>query len=691
MKHSPKKGQTLVEFALTLPILLMLIFGVMEFARLFHAWMMIQNAAREAARYAVTGNYNDTYRTLSCTSGFDNDFYNHWGKDCDPDNEDDLGLLDDYARVPSIEDRAVEAAPGLAIDPSLNGNDLGLSDQPGWFNVLVCSSRAPITPNASDPPQRYVLDRPNLECRVAENGEPSTGQQQEDAGGPGDVVTIIVTFNHPLITPLGLGTYVQLQAERSMINESFRSSRVLGVPPQVAVPTNTPTNSPTPTSTSTPTYTYTPTNTYTPTYTYTPTNTLTPSDTPTPTNTPTPTPTPDCSLLYIDNYYFYSDSRFRVRIRNNNSMPFVLDGIHFEWQKHPLWPSMAHYYTSLWRSYDEDWVSGIWRSSFPYDQNPPTNENVAPAEGSWPIDADERVIQGYDPDRGYPDSMYVHFYFAYAPDNLSNEGYQPGHFNGTIFYFKHGDTTCEVTINEPTPPPISPTPTPIPDCGNYVMEFYRYTDWHHAQFRVTNNGSTPIVVTGIYLAWRILPIGTNLNVDYIRLQYGTRRGGSITIWDGGRDYSPPTDAVAGGADRGGWLPSGIQAVISPGRTATIDIDFDVSNYGSCRYLDCLGGHQSDYNGTYLTFDNGCHSQVPNYDTPLPTNTPAPTNTPTNTLTPSATYTPSRTPTPSDTPTPTYTFTPGPTPTFTPSATVTQPPTPPPANTSTPTPTFCLDC
>ena len=44
----PHRGQTLVEFALTLPILLLLLFGIIEFGRIFQAWVTLQNAARTA-------------------------------------------------------------------------------------------------------------------------------------------------------------------------------------------------------------------------------------------------------------------------------------------------------------------------------------------------------------------------------------------------------------------------------------------------------------------------------------------------------------------------------------------------------------------------------------------------------------------------------------------------------------------
>ena len=49
------RGQALVEFALVLPVLLILLMVLIEVARLFSAWLIVENSAREAARYAVTG------------------------------------------------------------------------------------------------------------------------------------------------------------------------------------------------------------------------------------------------------------------------------------------------------------------------------------------------------------------------------------------------------------------------------------------------------------------------------------------------------------------------------------------------------------------------------------------------------------------------------------------------------------
>ena len=48
-------GQTIVEFALVAMVFFMLVFGIIDFSRLFHAWVTVEHAAREGARYGITG------------------------------------------------------------------------------------------------------------------------------------------------------------------------------------------------------------------------------------------------------------------------------------------------------------------------------------------------------------------------------------------------------------------------------------------------------------------------------------------------------------------------------------------------------------------------------------------------------------------------------------------------------------
>ena len=57
--RSRHRGQSLVELALTLPVLLLLLVGVLDLGRVYFAHMTLTNASREGARYA-TSNPNDT-------------------------------------------------------------------------------------------------------------------------------------------------------------------------------------------------------------------------------------------------------------------------------------------------------------------------------------------------------------------------------------------------------------------------------------------------------------------------------------------------------------------------------------------------------------------------------------------------------------------------------------------------------
>lgn len=57
MKHRRDRGATLVESALVLPILVLLVFGVVEFGRAYNAQVTVTHAAREGVReLAITQN-----------------------------------------------------------------------------------------------------------------------------------------------------------------------------------------------------------------------------------------------------------------------------------------------------------------------------------------------------------------------------------------------------------------------------------------------------------------------------------------------------------------------------------------------------------------------------------------------------------------------------------------------------------
>jgi hypothetical protein len=300
----------LAEFAITLPILLILVFGVIEFGRVFQAWVTLQNAARTAARYASTGRFNETKYVINenresdpdsivhCTLNADNrgtlttltvpgetvQVYNgdeglfatyFDGENCEPNRIDHQDLRKDIARILSITDEARRGAAGLALGPDPlrdvdtqdevrawlykqwerplpgGGNFLFHEgwDQPGYFDVMICSSRAPRydTSSSYDPTfgTRFItilnpedVTGPNGNrapvCVLNEQPPSGSGSTQNagipwlDPGGPGDAVTVVITFNHPLITPLGLAPYIPLQARRAAVNEAFRAAEATG-------------------------------------------------------------------------------------------------------------------------------------------------------------------------------------------------------------------------------------------------------------------------------------------------------------------------------------------------------------------------------------------------------------------------------------------------------------------------------
>lgn len=709
-----KRGQTLVEFAMTLPILLMLMFGVIEFARIFQAWITLQNSARAAARYAVTGQWDpdvvaqfagitnpggltgeewkeyvlDTF--VPCTTGPDEAFDWHWSRNCQPGDDEDQGLRQDMARLPSIVEKARIGAAGLSVKKGANIKGLHRPDgsiintesvhenDAGWFHVWICSSRPAFTLEQADgtPLNRYTpsQDRNERHCEVMEGT--AAGTDQYDAGGPGDAVEIIVFFNHPLITPLNLVDvdYIQLQARRVMINESFRSTRVVNLPPQLALPTLPPTDVPLPTNTLPPTMT--------------PTVTLTPTDTPEPTqtNTPEPTGVPVCTNVTFSDARLV-DNYLQVDISNTNSAPVFISGFDLYWRHDPslylghgLYPDMYIDQARIlgrspfWASVHMGAISPVVRTSIIH----------AGATG-WFTDASPYMARQVEGNQ----TRTVQIRFTNGPSDL-NVFYEMGHFSGTIVYLStswgglgwDGVNDCQVIIpgTPPTPDVTPPTDTPEPLCEDYDVDFAGFQDVGVVRYRIRNLGYAPAALTGFHIDWNSLNKPYNnplrqISLDLVRVSGSSAFDSSgVKIWDSATNpttrpvdarsnadnSSPPTD---------GWLAT---YTIDPGETVYVYLDFD----GTSGYLSSgsVGYAEWDFNNTYFILNFACYNGQEQVPTPGPTNTPTHTNTPrppTDTPTPGPptnTYTPRPpTKTPTKTPNVTATFT------RTPTATVTNTP------------------
>jgi Flp pilus assembly protein TadG len=59
------KGQSLVETALILPVLLLLLTGIIDFGLLFNSYLVVSNASREGARHAAVGDSDAQIRAVA--------------------------------------------------------------------------------------------------------------------------------------------------------------------------------------------------------------------------------------------------------------------------------------------------------------------------------------------------------------------------------------------------------------------------------------------------------------------------------------------------------------------------------------------------------------------------------------------------------------------------------------------------
>ncbi len=73
-KEKGEKGQALVEFALLVPIFLILLFSIVDFGMGFYSWITVTNSAREGARIgAVLANDQQIRDRVFDTAGLPNE------------------------------------------------------------------------------------------------------------------------------------------------------------------------------------------------------------------------------------------------------------------------------------------------------------------------------------------------------------------------------------------------------------------------------------------------------------------------------------------------------------------------------------------------------------------------------------------------------------------------------------------
>lgn len=229
VRRQHQKGQGFTEFALILPLLLLLLLGVIEAGRVIWAYITVQNAAREATRYAVTGRpYLDSNISIGsqenvCT-----------GEATEPDPISSLGiqpwLCEPDKRVDAIKGVAISHLSQLAWS-DICGDEPNPEDaiaeyfgpcalQPGAIGVLVegqvtietVTGTLVVSPTP-------VLDHP--------------GQQ-------GLNIQVSTFYNLQMLTPIfdaimG-GTYIPLRGVVQLQNEGLDAASGIEPPPGINPP-----------------------------------------------------------------------------------------------------------------------------------------------------------------------------------------------------------------------------------------------------------------------------------------------------------------------------------------------------------------------------------------------------------------------------------------------------------------------
>ena len=266
-------AQGLVEFALVIPILLLVVYGLLEVGRLLFIYSSVVTAARQAVRYgAVTGVSDGGYPRYQDCAGIRGAAHN-------------VGFLNDFPDAGI--NITFDTGPGTTAYANCNGVDfLGVQPQNGdRLLVSVATTFVPIVP-------LVPLDPMTIESSSSR--------------------TILVNIDI-VVTPEAQGWDGSTSTPTNTLT-----------PTATNTPTNTPTRTPTSIYTSTPSRT--PTITKTPTITPTPTITYTPTNTGTPTFTPSPTGTPIACFISHDGLAV-TQNKMLLTVNNDSNYPITISEI----------------------------------------------------------------------------------------------------------------------------------------------------------------------------------------------------------------------------------------------------------------------------------------------------------------------------------------------------------------------------
>ena len=285
-KRDKDQAQGMVEFALVLPILLLLIFGIIEFGRLLFMFAAVTSASREGARYGAA-------------VGFEGG---------QPRYRDCAGIEGAALRIGGI---VGVTAGDIVIEYDHGANPIVATCPPSV--QIALADRIIVTVTRHFQPLVPLVNIPGfpISARTAR----TIIKNVQIVGTPGPTITL---------DPGGGGPYGHTPTPTAT-----------DTPTPSDTPTPTPSDTPTPTDVNSPTPTPTASNTST----ASPTATPTPSNTPTASSTPTPTPVPPCAAgkyqivvpMTSDLYPPKAFYAVYFRIKNISLGTLRITGVTFDW------------------------------------------------------------------------------------------------------------------------------------------------------------------------------------------------------------------------------------------------------------------------------------------------------------------------------------------------------------------------
>ncbi len=289
------RAQAMVEFMLTLPLLLVLIYGTIEVARLIFVFSSVANASRSAVRYG------------SAAGQLENTFYY---QDCDGIREvaNESAILTTFDEITITYDRGVRPdgtpIPISGVDPDPYSDSCPIDSETirngDRIIVQISANYEPILPILPIEPLEIV----SASARTFLISIPVLGSALP-TGFAAESPT-------PSLTPFQTSTTTSVPT----LTLAFTS-------------TNTPFSRNTPSNT-------TPTNAGPPTLTLAPSQTFTPTNSPFPTNSPTITPTPiSCSgltgIAHGPLTITGKSNLMEMKVTNNSGYILSTANIYIEW------------------------------------------------------------------------------------------------------------------------------------------------------------------------------------------------------------------------------------------------------------------------------------------------------------------------------------------------------------------------